>query len=280
VTEQESIVARVAGIVSRASRYRNVDAGLVRRIAGEELPQARSEADAVKRVKRRLHQAVGAYRSARSPRDDPLRAVREAWAGNLRDPAFEDACGAVLMQHASTRERLPHIQEVYRRIWDVTAGPPASVLDLGCGLGPLALPWMELPSTTLYAAVDVDGVELAIVDEFFDLVGQPHEIQAMDLADKTPASSAEMALLLKLVPILDRQDPTAAVRLLREVDVRHAVVSFPGRSLGGREKGMERSYRARLEELLRDLGPRVLAVSDVSVPNELVFVLSLDPARG
>jgi 16S rRNA (guanine(1405)-N(7))-methyltransferase len=214
------------------------------------------------------------------PRDDPLRAVRKAWAGDLRDPAFEDACRAVLMQHASTRERLPHIQELYPRIWDATAGPPASLLDLGCGLGPLALPWMELPATTLYAAVDVDGVELAIVDQFLELVGQPHRIQAMDLAAKTPASSAETALLLKLVPILDRQDPTAAAGLLRELDVRHAVVSFPGRSLGGREKGMQRSYRARLEELLRDLGPRVVAVSEISVPNELVFVLSLNPARG
>ena len=51
--------------VRRSSRYRAVDPALVARIAHEELPKARNVDDAVKRVKRRLHQAVGAFRSGR-----------------------------------------------------------------------------------------------------------------------------------------------------------------------------------------------------------------------
>ncbi len=68
--------------------------------------------------------------------------------------------------------------------------------------------------------------------------------------------------------------PDAAARLLRAVRVRHAVVSFPARSLGGRGKGMERTYRERLDRLVVDAG-RVEAVAEASVPNELVFVLTL-----
>ena len=84
-----------------------------------------------------------------------------------------------------------------------------------------------------------------------------------------------MALLLKLVTTLDRQDPAAAARLIRALRVKHAVVTFPRRSLGGRGKGMERTYRARLDRLVADAG-RVTAVTEASVPGELVFVLSLD----
>ena len=75
--------------VRRSTRYRAVDPALVARLASEELPKARNVDDAVKRVKRRLHQAVGAFRSARGasarrwPVDDPA-ALREACLAAMR----------------------------------------------------------------------------------------------------------------------------------------------------------------------------------------------------
>jgi len=66
----EPIVDRVL----RSTRYRDVDRALLDRLATEELPKSRNADDAVKRVKRRLHQAVGAYRGAGAP--DPLAAAR------------------------------------------------------------------------------------------------------------------------------------------------------------------------------------------------------------
>ena len=52
--------------VLRSARYGDVDRALLDRLAAEELPKSRNADDAVKRVKRRLHQAVGAYRGARA----------------------------------------------------------------------------------------------------------------------------------------------------------------------------------------------------------------------
>ncbi len=74
---------------------------------------------------------------------------------------------------------------------------------------------------------------------------------------------------------LDRQVPEAAARLLATLRVRHAVVSFPKHSLGGHGRGMERTYRKRLDRLVADAG-RVSEVAEASVPTELVFVLALD----
>jgi 16S rRNA (guanine(1405)-N(7))-methyltransferase len=263
------MTAEIVERVLRSSRYRDVDPALLHRLAGEELSRARSADDAVKRVKRRLHQAVGAFRGpARSSR------IAGAWSGDRTEPAFRAACADALRAHASTRERVPHLDAFYAGIW-AASGLPGSLLDLGCGLGPLALPWMGLPEDATYVASDVDRRPLATVAAFLELVGQPHRVEVRDLVADPPTERADIALLLKLVTTLDRQDPRTATRLLQGLDVRHAVVSFPARSLGGRATGMERSYRDRFARLMTDVG-RVREVTEASVANELVFVLSLD----
>ena len=263
----EPIVDRVL----RSARYRDVDRALLDRLAAEELPKARNADDAVKRVKRRLHQAVGAYRGAHST--DPLAAVRAAWDGDLAAPAFRAACAEVLRTHASTAERLPHLESFFGPIWELTGGPPHTLLDLGCGLGPLTLPWMGLSPTATYHACDVDRRSLEVAGAFLELVGQPRAIHARDLvADGQPPVHADLVLLLKLVPLLDRQDPSTAVRVLRALDTRGAVVTFPARSLGGR-RGMATTYRRRLDELVAETG--AIDVREASVPSELVFILTL-----
>jgi 16S rRNA (guanine(1405)-N(7))-methyltransferase len=263
------MTAEIVERVLRSSRYRDVDPALLHRLAGEELSRARNADDAVKRVKRRLHQAVGAFRGATRSSG-----IADAWAGDRSAPAFRAACADALRGHASTRERVPHLDAFYAGIWAVS-GVPGHLLDLGCGLGPLALPWMALPHDATYVATDVDRRPLATVAAFLELVGQPHRVEARDLVAGPPSDHADVALLLKLVTTLDRQDPDAAARLVRGLNVRHAVVSFPAQSLGGRGKGMERSYRERLDRLVAEVG-RVRGVAEASVPNELVFVLSLD----
>lgn len=267
------MTAEIVERVRRSSRYRDVDPTLVARLADEELPRSRNADEAVKRVKRRLHQAVGAFR--RGSRRDPLAAVRETWTGELAEPAFRAACANVLRNHASTRERVPYLDAFYAGIRQVTGAPPR-LLDLGCGLAPLALPWMNLAGDVVYHAVDVDRRGLETVEAFLELVGQPHVVETGDLVTEPPTGTADVALLLKVVTTLDRQDPEAAERLLAELDVRQAVVSFPRRSLGGRGKGMERSYRERLDRLVA-ASPRVEEVTETSVPSELVFVLRLTP---
>ena len=263
------MTAEIVERVLRSPRYRDVDRSLLVRIAGEELPRARNTDDAVKRVKRRLHQAVGAFRGA--ARADPMAA---AWSGDLAAPAFRAACARALRSHASTRERLASLDAFYSGIWSETRAP-GRVIDLGCGLNPLALPWMGLGREAVYLASDVDRRPLTLVASFLELVGQPHQVEVRDVIASPPTDEADVALLLKLVTTLDRQDPGAAARLLRALRVRHAVVSFPKHSLAGRGKGMGASYRARLDRLVAEAG-RVSAVAEASVSNELVFVLTLD----
>ena len=265
------MTAEIVDRVLRSSRYRDVDPAMLDRLAGEELPRARNADDAVKRVKRRLHQVVGAFRGP--ARAEALGEIRAAWSGDLTDRPFRARVSDLLATHASTRERLPHLDTFYSGIWEHT-GVPSRLLDIGCGLGPVALPWMGIGDAS-YLATDVDRRPLAVVHAFLELVGQPADVRAHDAVAEVPTQTADVALLLKLVPTLDRQDSGAGTRLLRSLRIRHAVVSFPVRSLSGRGRGMERTYRERLERLVTEAG-RVSAVAEASVPNELMFVLTLD----
>jgi 16S rRNA (guanine(1405)-N(7))-methyltransferase len=264
----EAVLARVG--VSR--RYRHVVDSVVLRLAAEEIPKSRNLAEAEKRTKRRLHQIFGAY----TGQPDYERLLIEIAAAQDRsdDDAVRLLCREAMTLHASTRERLPLLDRFYDTVLDVT-GVPSSVLDLACGLNPLALPWMRLPTGTRYVAWDIDAQLVGFVGRFLDLMGIDQTVGLRDIVADPPEADTpvDLALLLKSVPCLDQQDPDAATRILRGITARHIVVSFPTHSLSGRGKGMARTYRARFAMLLDTLGWQERRVDEIELPGELVFVV-------
>jgi 16S rRNA (guanine(1405)-N(7))-methyltransferase len=250
----------------RSRRYRWVAPELVARLARDGAAGARNEADAVKRTKRRLHQVFGAYAMEIEPTKalEQLRVAAHAGPDVLRG-----ACADLMSRHASSRERLPILDQFYRDIFAVT-GPPARVLDLACGLAPLALPWMGLPPKTVYTACDVDRRLVQIVDGFLTLAGQPHGALLCDVLAAPPASHADVALLLKSAPCLEQQGAGSTALLLQKLDATWIVVSYPTRSLGGAGKGMLATYRRQFTSLATRLD---LQAEEVLFPNELVYVV-------
>jgi 16S rRNA (guanine(1405)-N(7))-methyltransferase len=63
-----------------------------------------------------------------------------------------------------------------------------------------------------------------------------------DLARGAPRQRADLALALKALPPLEHLQKGAGARLLRALQADYLLVSFPARSLGGRDKGMVEHY--------------------------------------
>jgi 16S rRNA (guanine(1405)-N(7))-methyltransferase len=107
-----------------------------------------------------------------------------------------------------------------------------------------------------------------------DRLGQawPVELRgvAQDLAAGPPEASADLVLLLKAIPCLEQQEPGAGKRLLRSLEAPVVVVSFPARSLGGREKGMRENYDRMLREMVEGSGREIQVRS---YPTETVYRL-------
>lgn len=259
--------ATIRDRVLASRRYRWVAATVVERLAADELSKARTLDDAVKRTKRRLHQVFGAYASP-IPYDRVLADMERATVAGDAE-RIEALCRRTMQQHASTRERMPLLDRFYQAVFART-GPPASLLDLACGLNPLAVPWMGLPPDCRYRACDIDTRLAAFLARFLELAGVRAEVEVRDALGGLPDEPVDVALLLKALPCLERQQNGAARTVLDAVRARHVVVTYPTRSLGGAYKGMERTYREQFGELASG---RDWRVDEIVFPGELVFVI-------
>jgi 16S rRNA (guanine(1405)-N(7))-methyltransferase len=266
MSEQEAL-GEVVAQVRRSARYATISPDLVTRIARQELAIRRNAKEAVKSTRRRLHQAGAVYLGATPPYERLLAALH----GAQSDPArVRQVCREALAAHQSSRERLPILEHFYREVLGDLA-PVASVLDLACGLNPLAIPWMPLAPGAQYAACDIYTDLAAFLQEALSLLGVAGHADTVDLSAQTPEIVADVAFLLKTIPCLEQLDREAGARLLREVRARHVVVSFPLQSLGGRrDRGMPANYRARFDEIVANQPWEII---EYCFESELVFVV-------
>src|SRR5215213_1277631 len=158
--------------VQSSQKYAAISEAMIRSIGLRELAARRNLKAAIKATKNKLHQVAGAYLDARLPYDEWLALLGAAArqgdketegqgdgaADDSRFPIFNSqfrqACLTIMRHHASTRERLPILESFYATTL-ASLGPVRSVLDLACGLNPLALPWMPLAPDSCYYACDI-----------------------------------------------------------------------------------------------------------------------------
>lgn len=253
--------------VQQSPKYAQIDTSLISRIGLEELNKGRKLKEAVKGTKNKLHQVAAAYLEGSPPYAEWLAALE----AERDDPAATKAlCRQYMRRHASSRERLPILEDFYQTIF-ASLPPVETVLDLACGFNPLALPWMGLPERASYIACDVYYDMLFFVGKFLEMQPVRSHVEICDLtAINTPAKPVDLALALKTIPCLEQADEDAGRRLLDNLNAEHLVVSFPAKSLGGKEKGMAQNYEARFTALVEGRG---WVVEKFEFDTELAFVV-------
>jgi 16S rRNA (guanine(1405)-N(7))-methyltransferase len=261
----------IAAELRQSAKYRDLCDQTIDRIAADAARRHARPAEAVKAAKRKLHQIFAAYSSQPSLRH--LLGDVERLPMRAEDPvAFDAGAEQLLSQHASTAERLAAKGKPYSDLWAIT-GVPATVLDLACGYHPFALPWMGLPPTTQYHAFDIDKRLVAAVGMFLQKAGQPGSAACGDLLVEVPQIPADVALLFKTLPVLEQQEKGIAAKILRTIPARHVIISFPLRTLGGREVGMAQHYEKWMDEIIDTKGPN-LASMKLRVSDELFYIIS------
>ena len=263
----------IAELVDRLRASRKYEA-----LCGETLTRAASWAaarhprvrDAEKAAKRKLHQISAAYVGSGSQKI----AERTArWSGEEE----ETFCREVMSMHASTGERLPIIDGLFPTIFDVT-GSPDRVLDLACGLNALSLPWMDPGRTIDYAGIECDGHLASAAGDYLAKSRRSGAVRCGDILGPDPLPDADLTFLLKSIPCLNQQEPGSARALLSRLEGRQVVVSYPGRSLGGREKGMRLHYEAEMDGIVEGLP---FDVERIPFAEEAFYVLlPQGPSRG
>lgn len=243
--EPSEPLAVLVQTVLRSAKYKHVSPGLIQRLGARELGRRRNLREAVKGTKSKLHQIGGAYFEASVDYDRCLARLRQAVTSD--DPgAMRRTCKELMRLHASTRERLAILDEFYT---STLADLPQvrTVMDLACGLNPLSRPWMPLGDDVTYLAYDIYGDLVDFIQEFMMLAGINGKAEVRDILADPPQEEVDLALVLKALPCLAQIDPDAGPSLFDALRARYLLVSFPAKSLTGREKGMVRNYQAQFE---------------------------------
>ena len=173
----------------------------------------------------------------------------------------EGKIGEILETHASTKERLsfyPKLKEI------ISSLNVKSILDLGCGLNPLALASPEI----VYYAVDIQKGELELIKKFFQKNNIQGKTISKDLSKDINLPPADLCLALKLFDILESKGHKQAENILKSISCRHFIISFSTKTLSG--KPMLHVKRPWLERILNRLAYKF---SIINSENEIFYII-------
>ena len=250
-----------------SKKYNMLHQPLVERIVSEESDKGSKGCE--KAVKTRLHQMFGAYVQGNAHKKAAA-LLQEMKEGK----SVGEISTAILALHASTKERLPYLADFCKFITDHT-GQIETMMDLGCGFNPFSIPYWGQQNLKAYHAYDIDTRTRDLINDFFTQQDLPLTAACADLIATTPTQKVDLALLCKLLPVLEAQLQGRGYELVRLLDAKIIVVTYPLKSLGGREKGMAKNYAARFYKAQEEgaLG-RYSVIDSREIGNELVYVLS------
>ena len=117
---------------------------------------------------------------------------------------------------------------------------------------------------------DIFSDMLAFVDAFRIHMGFGGAGLVCDLVERLPDQPVQAALLLKTIPCLEQLQKGIGSRLLEGINAETLVVTYPAASLGGRNKGMRKTYADQFAELIEG---KPWHVRGLEIGSELVYIV-------
>ncbi|HUN24544.1 MAG TPA: hypothetical protein PK299_15550 [Anaerolineales bacterium] len=251
--------------ILQSAKYRTVAPDLIQNIAEQAQRLHPKHAKAEQHAKAKLHQVGTAYFRSVIPYARLLQNLQETPSLSERIAQSEQ----ILRLHASTAERLPY----YPAFWEtIFSHLPTftTITDIACGLNPLSLAahfpnasW-EIRASDIFVDL-MDFLQVAV-----PLFGVTIHTACQDALQSPPAHRQEVVLLLKALPCLEQISPTATQNFLASIQTQHWVISYPLRSLGGKNKGMDRNYRQQFAVLAERMNWQA---QELVVGDELVYIV-------
>ncbi|MEN2984783.1 MAG: hypothetical protein ABDH25_07150 [Dictyoglomaceae bacterium] len=228
---QKDLISKILN----SKKYKHICPDVVINIYEIERKKFKKQRDILKSVKRRLHQIYGSFLKPYEYRKI------EKYLDLISDNNLKDICKKILEIHTSTKERLSFYENLYREIFDVT-GIPKSISDLACGLNPFSIPLMNLNKSINYFAYDIDEQLINLTNKFFKIMNFPPLGICQDVIFNPPYENTDLCFIFKFLPIIEKIKRNFILEFLKGLNSRFIIISFPLKSLTGKEKGMLEHY--------------------------------------
>lgn len=252
--------------ILKSKKYTSITSEVIQRICTEMMAKFTKKKDIVKAVKNQLHIINESFLF----QDSHLAAqtLLESYSGNdiMENRDFSKK---IMALHISTRERLAYIEEIYEFISKYVE-PTTTVLDIGCGFNPFAIPFFKKPPRK-YVAFEINNDTISLINRYFSKSGyKDYYSDILDAVAQAPVVDADVTFLFKLLPLLHQQKKGRPFTFLDELNTKFAIVSFPTKSLSGKERGMEEYYS---EYLHNGLSSNWRIIDKAVFGNEIFFAL-------
>lgn len=172
---------------------------------------------------------------------------------------------ALLKTHSSTAERFYFYPELKSLIESLRI---SSILDLGCGLNPLALASLRIN----YYAADINESDLFLVKKFFEKHSLPGKILIFDLRKVNALQTlpkTDLCLLFKVLDIIETKSHKIAKTIIEKLRCKYLLISFATCTLSG--KPMAYKNRKWLETILKILN---YSYKTFSSHNEIFYLIT------
>jgi hypothetical protein len=176
----------------------------------------------VKEIRASLRETYGVFQIDNKERINLLKQL-------AKDPNSLDLQKEILKTHTSTKERLDTYEELYKKIFNIT-GEPKSILDLGSGLNPISIPFMNLKDLE-YTAVELTKEDTTFLNEYFKIKNLKGKAIQIDLTKHSILPKADVAFLFKILETLETKGHKLAEDIIVNLRANYIVVSFSLRTI-------------------------------------------------
>lgn len=231
--------------------------------------------DLVKSVKKEIYYGLRKYK----PDAANVRALLLQVENLISEKKYKE-CNELFFHlaetHISTKERLPFINEFNKQLKDLL-GNPENILDIGGGLFPLAFPFDTFINLKNLVWIDKDKESFRILKTFLKVPGREkvklfcENISKADWESYLPNNTDEfdVVLLIKLIPVIQRQEKYLIKRLL-DIPAKRFLITASKESMTKRQ-----SIYFREKETLKEfmaLSGRTI-VGELNIKNEFGYLL-------
>jgi 16S rRNA (guanine(1405)-N(7))-methyltransferase len=181
----------------------------------------------------------------------------------------------LLASHVSSKERLPYIEEFYRQLFECI-NPPQTIVDIGCGLHPLSYPFDNSMALKAYFAIDKDVSAIDVLNLYAPHI-RPIRLKpvCMDIKDITwsdfldQASQFDLAIMLKLIPVICRHSPSSLTQLYH-IPAKRIVITGNIESMT-RHENIRRKEEQVLHKFIEMTGRKI--INSFQIDNEFGLVI-------
>ena len=233
-------------------------------------PKSKIYKEIVKTVRANLRRVYGLFRSEEGIE---LRKKIVEQLSNAPTSKIKKIVTEILQTHASTKERLHFYDKLYKKIFKITKKPNV-IIDLGCGINPFSIPYMNYNNLSYYA-YDLNESEIALINKFFKIIkvkGKAEVLNILKTNKLVTLPKAEVCFLFKITDVLDQgRGHKTSENVIKNIPAKFVVVSFPTFTMSGKKMNFPR--RKWIELMSERLGYnyKVLEFS-----NEIFYIIKKD----